>query len=241
MYWGIDGCKKGWIAIGLGNDAEYQYGVFSSLEDFWVANENSIDTVLVDIPIGLPHATDRNVESIVRKRVPERRSSMFPVPARKVLEFAAAHDFAESSYMAACELNQSILGKSFSKQTWNIMRKIYEADQFLQKFKQAQSYVFESHPEVLFWALNGHKPLRYPKKQGLGFLERLEILQQFQTNAFDIIQSVYDAHRRQLSDDDILDALSCAVSARLGRLRSIPENPTADETGLPMRIVYPTI
>ena len=57
MYWGIDGCQKGWIAIGLSDNAEYQFDVFSSLRAFWIA----IDAPAAK-PTGLAKRISKNRE-----------------------------------------------------------------------------------------------------------------------------------------------------------------------------------
>ena len=47
--------------------------------------------------------------------------------------------------------------------------------------------------------------------------------------------------RKEVARDDILDALSAAITAKLGHkygLRSIPENGEFDPKGLPMQMVY---
>lgn len=241
MYWGIDGCKNGWIAIGLGDTDEQQAAVYPTLSAFWEANHETAQLVLVDMPMGIPDNVERRVEAAARATIQSRYSSFFPVPARQTLTFAAEKHFAAEAYQVASDLNQSLLGKRLSKQTWNIMPKIHEVDRFLIDTDAAQAHIVEGHPEVLFWALNGCKPLRYPKSQGLGFHERLGILQRFLPDALTLIQTVYDAHSRYLNDDDVVDALVCAVSARLGNLRSIPEVPDVDRAGLPMQIVYPQL
>ncbi|MFC1828990.1 hypothetical protein ACFL0O_05205, partial [Thermodesulfobacteriota bacterium] len=46
--------------------------------------------------------------------------------------------------------------------------------------------------------------------------------------------------RKDLSKDDILDALSAAISGFLskGKLKTIPANPERDVAGLPIEIVF---
>ena len=59
-----------------------------------------------------------------------------------------------------------------------------------------------------------------------------------------IIKKVRDEFTKsQVADDDILDALAAAITARIGcqqgnELRTLPENPPTDSKGLPMEMVY---
>lgn len=239
MYWGIDGCKRGWFVIGLDDETGYQFDVCDAIQAFWEQHHSTGEIVLIDMPIGLPSETERDVEAAARAVLKGRASSVFPVPTRQALEVGITHQFERSAYRIASERNQAILGKRLSSQTWAIMPKIHDVDQFLQRHPPAQATFYEAHPEVLFWAFNGKQTLNYPKSQGLGFHERLKILERFQPNALEIITRAYEAHSRALNDDDIFDALACAISARSGKLLSLPAEPQQDAKGLPMRIVYP--
>ena len=83
--------------------------------------------------------------------------------------------------------------------------------------------------------------MRHGKKTGRGFHERLTLLERFHASAvkcFDEIRTGY--RRRDLADDDILDAMAVAIttSANRGALRTLPELPVEDSCGLPMEMVY---
>ena len=97
MYWGMDGCRAGWVAVGLTGTADYSYGIFPTLEVFWSAKAHTVEVVLIDIPIGLASGAQRNVEPAARKLLPAYSSSIFSVPAREVVDFAAKHNFSDSS------------------------------------------------------------------------------------------------------------------------------------------------
>jgi predicted RNase H-like nuclease len=245
VLWGVDGCRGGWLAIGLSiDDAAYEFGVYESLHDIWQTHQSHTQRLLIDSPIGLLPEQERNVEAAARRRIPGRSSSVFSVPTRRALELAHERDFASDAYSDVCDLNQQLTGKRFSRQTWHILPRIHEVDAFLQQNHDARNTIYEAHPEVLFASLNttdNLQPMRYSKKKGIGFYERVQILQQYRPDAFDIIQTIYDTHKKQLVDDDIVDALVCAVSATFPELRTIPASPQTDTTGLPMQIVYPAI
>jgi len=241
MYWGIDGCKGGWIAIGL-DESSHKAVYTPDISTFWQEHGDLTECLLIDMPIGLASSKDgRLTEKAARDVLQKRRSSVFSVPTREAIEHGAKHDFDSDSYKVACDINRDIEGRAFSKQSWNISAKIHEIDTFLRANPSLQSIILESHPEVLFWSLNDKKPMRYSKKTGLGFMERVKILERYQSNALKIIQEAYDEHQRVLLDDDIVDALACAICSRMGNLLSLPENPQHDSYGLPMQMVYPEI
>lgn len=241
MYWGLDGCRGGWVAVGLDDDHTKTIAVFASIQDFWDAANEQAKRVLIDIPIGLPDTAQRQVEGLARQKLQARRSSVFPVPARAVVIFAAEHNFVDGAYKQACDLNEEMLGKRFSKQAWNILPKIYEVDQFLQQNTKAQSIMLEAHPELLFWSLNKQQPMRFSKKSGVGFTERLRLIEQYLPDVFPSVESAYDQHKSILHDDDILDAFACALCARMDTVTSLPHPPEVDATGLPMQMVYPVL
>jgi predicted RNase H-like nuclease len=241
MFWGIDGCKDGWIAVSLSDDDSITGQVYPSISTFWEHNKDTAKHVLIDIPIGLSDTQPRQVEALARQKLTGRSASVFPVPSRQVLEFAAKHNFEDNAYWEACDINEGLLGKRFSKQAWNILPKIYEVDAFLQENHSAQAMLQEAHPELLFWALNKQQPMRYSKKTGVGFTERVRLLEQHIPHVFEDITRLYNANKRVLVDDDIVDAIACALCAKLGDLTSLPNPPELDSTGLSMQMMYPQL
>ena len=242
IYWGIDGCKGGWIALGLEHGGTSHYAYVTTIPDFWDRYGVTAQRILIDMPIGLSSDADgRLVDAAARDILQNRRSSVFSVPTRDAIMLGGEHGFTDENYKIACDINREIEGKAFSKQGWNISAKIYEVDTFLRDHISLKDSIVETHPEVLFWALNNQQPMRYSKKTGLGFMERVELLEQYQANALDLIREIYEVHRRVLVDDDIVDALACAVCARMQNLTTIPQTPKLDAHGLPMQVVYPHI
>lgn len=231
-YIGVDGCKSGWFYFGINNSGGYQYGVLEEFCDF----ERFIDQaelILVDIPIGLPSAgqPERLCDKEARKMISPRGSSVFPVPTRSALD--------KNSHREAADENERVLGRRISAQTWGIAPKIKEVDGFLRAARPGKK-IREMHPEVAFCALNGGKTLSFPKKDGCGAIERLEILKQRLTInehfLFDIKKSLSG---RKVATDDILDAMAGAVTARQHhQLGTLPKKPLLDDEGLPMEIVY---
>ena len=58
----------------------------------------------------------------------------------------------------------------------SIVPKIDEVDRFLRAQPARQSKFWETHPEVLFFFLNGRRPLIHKKKRAVGLDERLALL-----------------------------------------------------------------
>src|SRR5262249_51933890 len=117
--------------------------------------------VAVDMPIGLPAhigPQGRGPERAVRSLLGDRQSSVFSVPSRRAV-------YAEN-YGDACRaaLETSDPPKKVSKQLFMIAAKICEVDKALRNAPALTNRVFEVHPEVAFWRLNGDRPLTEPKK-----------------------------------------------------------------------------
>ncbi|MGE4422313.1 MAG: DUF429 domain-containing protein [Pseudodesulfovibrio sp.] len=227
---GVDGCKAGWCAAWVA-DGRWDVGVYPAFADLWGAHRDAA-SVLVDIPIGLADDANRKAERLMRERLGPRRSSVFNTPAR-----AAVH---AGSKAEAKAINRKASGKSLSEQSLGIMKKVAEVDLFFAGHPEAVEKVFESHPELCF-ALAGEGPMRYPKRDTPGVVERYEILTRFVPDVrglLDRVRWMYSASR--VAGDDVFDALILAVTGRqgAGRLRSLPEPVERDATGLPMGIWY---
>lgn len=231
-FYGIDGCPAGWFYVDIDINGECQFGVLEKYSDIGLF-ANRAKLTLVDIPIGLPSSviTDRLCDKAARKAIAPRGSSVFPAPARAAL---LKHSYAEGS-----EANRHAVGKKLSKQSWNIVPKIREVDDYMRS-QDLQHKVREMHPEVAFWALNGRKSLLFGKKKQEGAQERLEILTRFLPYAEDCYEEALNTYKRKdVAADDILDAMVGAVTAmHLPRIKTLPESPITDEEGLAMEIVY---
>jgi predicted RNase H-like nuclease len=232
---GIDGCPAGWIAAFVrpaGGDVRIV--VLPRFADV-LAEARGI--VAVDMPIGLPERAGhggRAAENAVRPLLGARQSSVFSVPSRAAIY---ADDYAAS---CAAALATSDPPRKVSKQLFNIAPKIREVDALLRGDAALVARVFEVHPELAFWRLNGGRALDQPKKvksrchePGLALRRRLLI-------AAGLPAAVVEAAApRGAGPDDLLDALACAVVARrlhAGRARPFPEPPPRDAHGLPMAI-----
>jgi predicted RNase H-like nuclease len=230
---GADGCKAGWLAVGITERDGWSVDVFPSAVSLWERHREA-SLILIDIPIGLREKgpQERLCDTMARNLLGPRASSVFPAPCRGALS--------AGSYQEASRRNLELTGtRKLSRQSWAIASKIRQVDELLAHDDVARRKIREVHPEVLFWGLAG-RPMAHPKRSGEGFRERKRVLQSVCAQADDIVTGALTRNYKGVAGDDILDALSAAVTARLGRegLRSIPEQPERDARGLPMEIVY---
>ncbi len=95
--------------------------------------------------------------------------------------------------------------------------------------------VYESHPELCFYALNG-QPIAYSKSSARGLALRLHLLETKRPGMKAVYERVLnETYRKDIRRDDILDSMVLAIAARSEELRTAPEEPTPDAP----RIYYP--
>lgn len=231
-YLGLDGCKAGWFMVGLTADRKASFAILPDMATLAPLLPDA-ELVLLDIPIGLrsEEPAERACDRDARQRLGPRRSSVFPAPARGVLDCV--------DYAAANARNRVGTGRGLSCQSWNIVPKIREVDAFLRS-SPLRHKVREMHPELCFWALNGGRAMRHNKKTTQGYRERIGLLKGLLPAAPGLVKRAMARYpRKQLARDDIVDALVGAVTAALpGELRTLPDTPELDATGLPMEMVY---
>jgi len=234
-YIGVDGCSAGWFYVSLDDFNNCEYGFFT---DFQSLSEKFYEDclILVDIPIGLrdkgiiERLCDREARKLLKK---PRSSSVFRVPCRKAVY--------ESSPEEARRINHEQTGKFLSKQTLAISKKIREVDELLKTSLKYRKLVREIHPEICFWALNGKKSMTNKKSLPAGFHERLDVIRKVYGGCDELVKDALSKfNKSDVADDDILDALIGAVTAKFGMkpLKTIPDDPERDEMGLPMEMVY---
>lgn len=243
VFIGVDGCKAGWFAVFLAvnNDKNCTwkvklFPVFSFLIKFIKDVYPQSDfLILIDIPIGLKTGgTGERLSDIeARKILKTRKSSIFPVPCREAV-------YAES-YEEACKINKELSGKGISKQAWNIVPKIRDVDSFLLENEILREKVKEVAPEICFQSFTGF-PIKYSKKSSEGFLERVKALRTVCLFTDEIIETALTEYRRkEVTKDDILDALAAAITAKTGSengFEHVPFEPEIDSAGLKIQMVY---
>jgi predicted RNase H-like nuclease len=234
---GIDGCPSGWIVVLARADlSEVRVRLMAHFID--VASAPEMPAVIaIDIPIGLPERAGyggRAAENAVRPLLGARQSSVFSVPSRAAI---AALDYREACRIA---LATSEPPRKVSKQLFMLAPKIREVDAALRADATLSQRVFEVHPELAFWRLNGEQALSEPKKvksrpyePGLALRRRLLI-------GAGLPAAVVEASPpKGAGPDDLIDALACAVIAQrihAGLARSFPEPPERDVHGLAIAI-----
>jgi predicted RNase H-like nuclease len=229
---GVDGCAAGWmVAFVRPRGDEARLRVVPAFAAIATAPEAPA-VIAVDMPIGLPRhigPNGRGPERAVRPLLGARQSSVFPVPSREAV-YAL-------TYLDACRmaLLTSDPPRSVQKQLFLIGPRIREVDGLLRADPALAARVFEVHPELAFWRLNGESPLALPKKVKPGLALRRQLL-----IAAGFPRAVVEAPPpRGAGPDDVLDALACAAIARriyAGLAKPFPDPPQRDEYGLPMAI-----
>jgi predicted RNase H-like nuclease len=234
---GVDGCRAGWVvAFVRPAGGDVRVAVLPRFADALAAPEAPV-IVAVDIPIGLPERVGhggRAAENVIRPLLGARQSSVFSVPSRAAM---AAEDYRQACAIA---LATSDPPRKISKQLFMIAPKIREVDACLLADRTAAARVFEVHPELAFWRLNGERPLDEPKKvKGRCYEPGLLLRRRLLVQAGLAAAVVNGAPPKGAGPDDLLDALACAAIARrihAGLARPFPDPPEHDAFGLPMAI-----
>jgi predicted RNase H-like nuclease len=211
---GVDGCRSGWVGIVL-VPARPVVGVvgatITTLVQAASAAVGPLGTIGIDMPIHPPDAGYRQADLAARAHLGRKASSIFPTPARPVLQ--------ASSYADACAVARALDGRAISRQAWALRTKILEVGAWL---PAAPCPVYEVHPEVSFSLLTG-VPIVAAKRSAAGLAARRQAL------ADAGIRVPTDlAQARGVAADDVLDAAVVAWSARrvaAGRARSFPDPP----------------
>lgn|SRR5487761_1148423 len=226
---GIVLCPKGWLAataklqgITMSPEEPQVFATFLEVLDYKPAYQ----VIALSAPIGLmdrPTAKGRKCERDARKLLGWPRSSaIVSAPARPALPSA--------NYQEAALAN----GGHLSPVSWRQFKKIAEVDMVIAPYWQRT--VFEVHPELSFYQLNGDRPLTLPKRTEAGRTERRAIL----AARFPGVERILDRRLVGVSREHLLDAAACLWTARRIVSRAVnrlPEDPEWDGMGLRMEIV----
>lgn len=216
---GVDGCRFGWIVAILQEKQGQVVLTFDIQRRFSDLLERTtvVSHIAIDMPIGLDdNGGSRLCDKEARRLLGQpRATSVFPVPGRNG-------------------------GGPRSLQSLAIRPKIMEVDCLMTP--KIQERIFEVHPELCFWGLNGGRPLEENKKKKAGYEERLRILET--TQELGQVRRFIAEWRRpkDVSRDDIPDAIVAALTAlrfSQGDFNRIPEVPALDSKGLRMEMIYP--
>jgi predicted RNase H-like nuclease len=225
---GIDGSKGGWVCVS-GYENNFKELKFEKLKEFDDIKSKDFNLVLVDIPIGLDidlKKGGRIVDKLARKELLTNKSSIFNAPSRLVLE--------AKNYEEANKINKN-KGMGLSKQSWNLVKKIKEVDEFIRNSNK--TIIFESHPEIIFQAMKRDK-VSTKKKNDEGIIERTNLLEK---NGFNkvFLEKNLSAKDSFYKKDDFIDACSLFWSANRAIAKTevkIPNDIVLDSEGIIMQI-----
>jgi predicted RNase H-like nuclease len=221
---GVDGCRAGWVCFKVDLQSRAtSVMVVSKISELLLASPRPT-LVGIDIPIGLPLRGARACDMAARRLLGQpRSSSVFPAPVRATL--------VAKNYGEACQLSIHAHGKSMSKQAYETIAKISEVDDSMTP--EMQTWVFEVHPEVSFYTLNGRRPLKHSKHEREGKDERLRLLSPYYPS---IQKHLGELKRVRVGKDDLLDAAVAAWTAESVVKGVVPRQ--YDSRGLRMEIVF---
>jgi len=225
---GIDGSKGGWVCVS-GYENNFKELEFEKLKEFNDIKSKDFNLVLVDIPIGLDidlKKGGRIVDKLARKELLTNKSSIFNAPSRLVLE--------AKNYEEANKINKN-KGMGLSKQSWNLVKKIKEVDDFIRNSNK--TIIFESHPEIIFQVMKRDK-VSTKKKNDEGIIERKNLLEK---NGFNkvFLERNLSAKDSFYKKDDFIDACSLFWSANRAIAKTevkIPNDIVLDSEGIIMQI-----
>jgi predicted RNase H-like nuclease len=240
-YVGADwASRKGWLCVVLEDD-EWTAEMQPSMLSVW-HHHSDAETILVDIPIGLPESKRRECDVEAKEYLgSERSSSVFYTPCRAAVE--------AGSFDEASAINSDKVDSGLSSQAWGIIPRIREVEEFLTEVETVDT-IREAHPEVTFAALNGGEALTSSKTKDYGIKARLDVLASHLDGAAATFHKLVEAHiesvpawQRRIGTgnrEDLVDAFALAVTARSGDgdLSTLPENPPTDGEERPMEICY---
>jgi predicted RNase H-like nuclease len=218
-------CPGGWLlasgklqGITLAVDAPQVMAALVDALDY----RPSFEIIALNAPIGLLEAPQHGgrVCDIEARRLlgPRRGASVASAPWRAVVEGRVAPD----------EMG------GLSATARYLLPRYAEVAKEMQPYRQRT--VFEVHPELSYFQLNGDVPLRYPKHSQFGREERRELLE----GKMPGIERLLDAELPRVSPKHLLDAAACLWTCRRIAARAItriPEDPQWDSTGLRMELV----
>lgn len=234
MGWvaGVDGCRGGWFRACRNTEtAETIFDVVASVEDL-VNRPPAPIIIAIDIPIGLPGSGSRDCDRLARKCLASRRSSVFRAPIRPAIHAASRAE--------ADHITRQTDGKGVSAQSWGIYGKVRLVDDALRRHRSFSAILHEVHPEVCFWAWNGHEPMKSSKKKADGRRERLALAESWLGEGV-MARARGTRLKKHVADDDILDAIAALWTAHRiasGEAERLPASPPMDGASIPMQIVF---
>ncbi len=218
-YIGIDGIRGGWVGVYIDETQALGFQKSQRLIDLLI---EPYVRAMIDMPIGLPERGYRKCDIEAKKLVASR---VFLGARWDVWSFAT-HKLSNDHYKE----NQD---PGISIQLWSIREKLREANSLVTPERQQR--VMETHPELIFWRLNGRRTTE-PKKTASGRNQRISLLKPC---GFERLEAwVTELRGTGIKPDDLLDACAGAVAARERGQRMPCGEPEKDARGLRMEMWY---
>lgn len=208
---GVDAYKRGWVGVVW--DVQSLDVVVAPTIGELMALVGAVETVAIDIPIGLPVDSRRAADALARQRIGALWSSVFMTPIRDAI--------ALPTYDEANEMLRARGLGGMSRQAYGLRTKLLDVDAWV---RSSPYDVREVHPEVSFAEMAG-RPLTTRKLSWNGVQERRALLR---AQGVDLPDSLGVAGAAA-NIDDVLDAAAAAAwTARriaVGEAHSLPEPP----------------
>jgi predicted RNase H-like nuclease len=218
---GLDGYKHGWVAVWICDSIDrIQY--FRNIGEFLKCE---FSQAMIDMPIGLPDRGNRECDLEAKSLLGKNAPRVFTGARRSILQFQSQ---AEATRFCKARGDAGV-----AQQLFCLGKKIREVDDVMTE--QLQLQLMEAHPELVFWRLNGRKPLPSKKtQQGQELRRQLMKAQGF----YELDKWLDERKGTGAAADDILDACACAVAAR-DHGHKVPAGPSPiDAKGLRMEINF---
>ena len=174
---------------------------------------------LLDEPDSRGRTCDRQARALLGR---PRSGAVLSAPVRGALKC--------DSYREAKEAN----GGRLSAIGWRMLKRTAEVHEQIAPYWQRS--IFEVHPELSFFQLNGDKPVRFSKHTRAGRDERRALLD----GRMPGVERIIDVRVPGVTPAHLLDAAACLWTARRIISRGVvhlPEQPEWDSEGLRMEIV----
>lgn len=226
---GVLPCSRGWLTAPaklqgatMSPDAPQVLPTFLDVLDYKPAYQ----VVALFAPVGLhqrPREEGRSCERAARRLLGwPRAGAVTNAPVRPSLECP--------TFEEAVAMN----GGRLTVAAWRQLRRLAEVDRHVASYWQRT--VYEVHPELSFYQLNGDRPLQHSIYVRSGREERRRVLR----DRFPAVERILDAEVDEVAPSQLLQAAACLWTARrvvAHAVTRLPEDPEWDGQGLRMEYV----
>lgn len=229
---------RGWFGAAVDDDERWTCDLYPCLWSLWNAYRDA-ELILIDMPIGLPSVDGdrRECDRLAKQLLGDRHPGVYYAPVRDAIY--------EHSLPAAKRVNEQA-GYSIQNQTWSLVPRIREVDEFLDVQPGARDRVRETRAEVCYHTF-ADAQLETAPTDADGIAERRSVLAAVAPEAMatlDVAIETFTTPRYAPTVSDagaIQDAFVAALTARRSpdRTSTLPLAPPTDERDLVMAIVHP--